>query len=145
MQLILRVFCLTTLLFWFLLTIVLWQFHKPFLSSLVPQRIPWISSQNLPPDGSKMYLSDGHWVRSPARMNDMLIWGQKYPNDECLGPSALVKGQVRSQDVDGWEWVLDSGNGKTKGLANFDIEQFVVRGLQSRIGYILVGGLYNFA
>lgn len=67
----------------------------------------------------------------------MLIWGQKHPNDECLMPSVLVKGQVRSQDVDGWEWVLNDGlGGASQRLVDFDIERFVVRGLQSRIGYI---------
>jgi len=130
---------LMTIILWSFLTLAVWRYHRSSILVLVPlDRVPWVPQNTdakldvLP----KLLLSNGHWAPCPARMNDTLVWGQKTPDNDCLGPSALVSGHVRSQDVDGWQWVLEDGTS----LSEFDIEQFVVRGLQSRIGYVVVGG-----
>jgi hypothetical protein len=130
---------LMTIILWSFLTVAVWRYHRSSILVLVPlDRVPWVpQNTDSELDGlPKLLLSNGHWTPSPARMNDTLVWGQKTPDNDCLGPSALVNGHVRSQDVDGWQWVLEDGTS----LSEFDIEQFVVRGLQSRIGYVLVGG-----
>jgi hypothetical protein len=141
MKLVHKAVGLMTIILWSFLTLAVWRYHRSsILSALVPlDRVPWFPQNTDAKLGGllKLPLSNGHWVPSPARMNDTLVWGQKTPDNDCMGPSALVNGHVRSQDVDGWQWVLEQDGSS---LTEFDIEQFVVRGLQSRIGYILVGG-----
>ena len=129
---------------WSLLTIIIWKYHRSTIVAFVPlHRIPWVSEYAgvKPEEKPKLLLSNGYWTPAPARVNDTLVWGQKTPDNDCLGPSVLASGHVRSQDVDGWQWVLEDGTS----LVDFDIEKFVIRGLQSRIGYVLIGGkLYSY-
>ncbi|KIM24790.1 hypothetical protein M408DRAFT_229202 [Serendipita vermifera MAFF 305830] len=131
-----RAIGLTTLVFWLLLAVAIWQFHPSSIATIVPfHHIPWMPSLNFGSSYGKRPrppLSDGSWIRSFERMNDTLVWDIKRG---CLEPSSLTPGHTRSMDVDAWEWILADGSR----LTEFDIECFVIRALQSRIGFVLVG------
>jgi len=137
-----RFLFLAPVVLWSLLTIIIWKYHRSTIVAFVPlHRIPWVSeyADVKPEEKPRLLLSNGHWTSAPARANDTLVWGRETPNHDCLGPSVLTNGHVRSQDVDAWQWVLEDGSS----LVDFDIEKFVIRGLQSRIGYVLIGGELN--
>lgn len=83
-------------------------------------------------------LTGGHWVPSLSHTNDTLRLRDGSNAHDCTQtPSVLKEGNVRSQDVDRWEWVLADG----QSILEWDTDAFIIRCLQSRIGMILVGGM----
>lgn len=124
-----RTFTTFAILFGLLGTLMLWNFNGSEYRTNVS------ASFDVP---HRHEVSDGFWVLSEEHRNDTIHWNHSTKGHDCKVPSKLIKNGLRVEDVDGWEWVLQDGTG----LVEWDIERFVVRSLQSRVGFVFVGGRY---
>ena len=88
----------------------------------------------------------GYWTRNTDHKLDSHVWqsGECYDRtSELKGgrpiPGGFVDDGSRAEAVDSWEWVMEGG----VRLREWDMDGFIARALQSRVGVFVVGGMHN--
>jgi len=86
----------------------------------------------------------GFWTRNTDHKNDSHLWkaGSCYDRTSELKngqpiPGGFIDDGSRAEAVDSWEWVMEGGIR----LREWDMDGFIARALQSRVGVFVVGGL----
>ena len=86
----------------------------------------------------------GYWTRNTDHKLDSHVWqsGECYDTTSELKdgqpiPGGFVDDGSRAEAVDSWEWVMDGG----VRLREWDMDGFIARALQSRVGVFVVGGM----
>lgn len=139
---------------WVLLLASLWTFHADTVRAVIPldkftawpsydpvdsakdDRIQLLQVGDASP--TRLALSSGRWQSNPAHQNLSLQWTDASSRYNCWSESELHpkgSGVRRSQDIDAWDWMKGDG----EPLEDWSVERFVIRGLQSRFGYFMVG------
>lgn len=96
------------------------------------------------PTGSD--ASKGYWSLDQEHRNDTVAWRM---DGTCLATTAVLdsttnrpipmeEDAVRGQEVNGWEWLLEDGSQ----LQSWNSTEVLTRALQSRLGFIMVGGTH---
>jgi len=86
----------------------------------------------------------GYWTRNTDHKNDSHLWeaGSCYDRTSELKngqpiPGGFIDDGSRAEAVDSWEWVMEGG----VRLREWDMDGFIARALQSRVGVFVVGGM----
>lgn len=86
----------------------------------------------------------GYWTRNTDHKLDSHLWqaGECYDTTSELRagrpiPGGFVDDGSRAEAVDSWEWVMEGG----ERLREWDMDGFMARALQSRVGVFVVGGM----
>ena len=142
---------------WTLLLAALWAFHADTVLTVIPfHKFTLWSPHNSASSGinddfasmrvgdaspARLSLSSGRWQSNPAHQNLSLPWTDDKAKFNCWSESELHpkgSGIRRTQDIDAWDWMTGDG----EPLEAWNIDKFIIRGLQSRIGYFMVGGTF---
>ena len=90
----------------------------------------------------------GYWTRNTDHKLDSHVWkaGECYDTtSELKGGRPIPGGSIddgsRAEAVDSWEWVMEGG----VRLREWDMDGFIARALQSRVGVFIVGGMSTTA
>ena len=88
----------------------------------------------------------GYWTQNTDHKLDSRVWksGECYDTTSELKngqpiPGGFLDDGSRAEAVDSWEWVMEGG----VRLRDWDMDGFIARALQSRVGVFVVGGMYN--
>ena len=108
--------------------------------------IAWPASPTSFPRGSDP--TRGYWVRNTDHKHDSHLWeaGSCYDTTSELKngqpiPGGFIDDGSRAEAVDSWEWVMEGGHR----LREWDMDGFIARALQSRVGVFVVGGMSTVA
>jgi hypothetical protein len=90
----------------------------------------------------------GYWTRNTDHKNDSHVWvaGECYDTTSELKngrpiPGGFIDDGSRAEAVDSWEWVMEGG----VRLREWDMDGFIARALQSRVGVFVIGGMSTAA
>lgn len=90
----------------------------------------------------------GYWVVNTDHKQDSHLWaaGDCYDRTSELKngkpiPGGFIDDGSRAEAVDSWEWVMESGHR----LREWNMDDFIARALQSRVGVFIVGGMRTIA
>ena len=106
----------------------------------------WSASSTSFPHGSDP--TKGYWVRNTVHRQDSHLWeaGMCYDTNSELKngqpiPGGFIDDGSRAEAVDSWEWRMEGG----RRLREWDMDGFIARALQSRVGVFVVGGMTTVA
>lgn len=131
-----------------LLLSITWLREEPSKAlAFASDYLPWIQSSRpsgRPSMASLSEISKGSWTLDARHRNDTRDWNWAAP---CHGLNATrdadnnVIGDdgTRAENVDGWSFVLEDGSP----LHEWSVERITIRALQSRVGFMIIGGTYG--
>jgi hypothetical protein len=86
----------------------------------------------------------GYWTSNTDHKQDSHLWdaGSCYDRTSELKngqpiPGGFIDDGSRAEAIDSWEWVMEGG----LRLREWDMDGFIARALQSRVGVFVVGGM----